>query len=174
MHLGRFRPLAVRLTVIRYILFVFAVDSRSYCGRIPLAKRFYLEIGILLHCGVTAFQYFFVAVTFVNTVRNQNARIRPTRRTVHEIHIKIDAALGGNLTEFSVFPLSVDHIGNVFPCERGEIEKIRRCIAEDLRVARPAVPLTRGTIGRYVCVIVFCRPARCFHKFVQKFVTTVE
>ena len=118
--------------------------------------------------------YALVAVLLPQPVRDEHARVRPARRAVHCIHVKIDAALGSDLAITAVFAAAVVHIVDILAAEGVVIEQIARRIDEDLRVARPAVPLARGAVGGNVGVVILCRPQRVLHELIDEGMRAVK
>ena len=113
-----------------------------------------------------------VAVLRPQPVRNEHARVRPARRTVHVVHVKIHAPLRGDLAVTAVSVLTVPHIRYVLARKRSVTEQIGRRVDKDLRVSRPAVSFARGAIGGNVRVVVLCRPQRVFDKLRDERVRT--
>ena len=138
------------------------------------AERFDLEVGIPFHRLVVPLQNARIAVHLVEHIRDEHARIRPACGAVHCVHVGIDAARRRDLTEAAVFPLSVAHIGNILARHCVVIEEIARRLNEDLRIARPAVPLTRRTVGGNVGMVVLSRPARVLDKLVEERIGAIK
>ena len=132
------------------------------------AERFDLVVGIPFHRLVVPLQNARIAVHLVEHIRDEHARIRPARGAVHCVHIGIDAARRRDLTEAAVLALPVAHIGNILARHCVVIEEIARRLNEDLRIARPAVPLARRAVGGNVGVVVLGRPARVLDKLVEE------
>ena len=169
-----FRPFSVRLTVIADHLGVFIRKSRRQTRKRTSADGMNFIERITAQILIVFFQYTFVPVLLENTIANKYRRIRPTRRSVHRVHIFVNAAFGCDLTIATVLSLPVIHVADVFTSHCRIIYKITCRINKDLRITRPTVTFSRRTIGGHVRVVVFGRPTRAFHQFVDEFVRTVE